>query len=461
MASLFKPVIVSYFTPDGKRCPAGTPGARKKKVKARNWYGQFKDANGKPCRMPLCADKSAAKVMLSKLTVDAKFGQLGLSDPYAEHRRRPLLEHLEDFRGHLAAKGRAPEYIASACRNVRAVLEGCRFTFMDDIQPSAVDEFLAGLRQPQPVPALPDQETFTAAEVGELLNITRFAVGRMARRRLLPCEGTGRARRFRRADVEALLERHTQGAGISTTNHYVTAVKGFTGWLVKDRRTNADPLVHLSRLNAEVDVRRRRRSMSAAEFSRLVEAASVGKPFRGLTGADRVVLYVLAVNTGLRAGELASLSPGSFHLAGDRPALTVEAGYSKHRREDVQTLRPDVAELMQSYTAGKPLHQRLWPGTWDKNAAEMLRLDLEAAGLPYEDGSGMVFDFHGTRHKFLSDLAAAGVHPKLAQILARHSTISQTMDHYTHLEIHDQAAALDKLPALPAPVKSQAPLEVA
>jgi hypothetical protein len=45
--------------------------------------------------------------------------------------------------------------------------------------------------------------------------------------------------------------------------------------------------------------------------------------------------------------------------------------------------------------------------------------------------------------------AASGVHPKVAQVLARHSTITLTMDHYTHLELHDHAEALDKLPRIP------------
>src|SRR5262249_37373300 len=47
-------------------------------------------------------------------------------------------------------------------------------------------------------------------------------------------------------------------------------------------------------------------------------------------------------------------------------------------------------------------------------------------------------------------LSAAGVHPKVAQALARHSTLTLTLDRYTHLGLHDEAAALDRLPELPA-----------
>ncbi len=60
----------------------------------------------------------------------------------------------------------------------------------------------------------------------------------------------------------------------------------------------------------------------------------------------------------------------------------------------------------------------------------MIRHDLAAAGIPYRDEQGRVFDCHSMRHQFISMLAAAGVHPKTAQELARHSTITLTMDHY-------------------------------
>ncbi len=68
-----------------------------------------------------------------------------------------------------------------------------------------------------------------------------------------------------------------------------------------------------------------------------------------------------------------------------------------------------------------------------------------------EDSAGRIVDFHALRHTFISNLAAGGVHPKIAQALARHSTIALTMDRYTHLEVANQAAALDALPDLAAP----------
>ena len=247
----------------------------------------------------------------------------------------------------------------------------------------------------------------------------------------------------------ALQERLCRGRGVATSNHYLTAARGFTRWLARERRIDVDPLAHLARQNAEADVRHARRALTADVFSQFIEATGNGATFRDLTGADRLVLYTLAANTGFRAGELASLTPASFALDGERPTVTVGAAYSKRRRTDVQPLRADVAELMRRYLRGKPRRQPVWPGAWKDDAADLVRHDLAAAGIPYVDESGAVFDFHALRGQFITMLARNGVHPKVAQVLARHSTIGLTMDRYTDAGVLDLAGALDALPALP------------
>ena len=59
----------------------------------------------------------------------------------------------------------------------------------------------------------------------------------------------------------------------------------------------------VAKLNADEDVRLERRPATLDEFRRLLVAASCGLPFRGLTGTDRVMLYLVASETGLRANE--------------------------------------------------------------------------------------------------------------------------------------------------------------
>jgi integrase len=68
--------------------------------------------------------------------------------------------------------------------------------------------------------------------------------------------------------------------------------------------------------------------------------------------------------------------------------------------------------------------------------------------LAYRDAAGRHADFHSLRHTFISNLATGGIHPKTAQSLARHSTITLTMDRYSHVLRGAESAALAVLPDL-------------
>ena len=52
------------------------------------------------------------------------------------------------------------------------------------------------------------------------------------------------------------------------------------------------------------------------------------------------------------------------------------------------------------------------------------------------------------RHTFITNLANSGVHPKTAQALARHSTVTLTMDRYSHTYMGEQSEAVAALPDL-------------
>jgi len=86
----------------------------------------------------------------------------------------------------------------------------------------------------------------------------------------------------------------------------------------------------------------------------------------------------------------------------------------------------------------------------------MLRGDLSDAGIEYRDDAGRVLDFHALRHTFITNLARGGVHPKIAQQLARHLTITLTMDRYSHTAVGDLSDALTVLPdsGKPAPAET-------
>ena len=65
------------------------------------------------------------------------------------------------------------------------------------------------------------------------------------------------------------------------------------------------------------------------------------------------MMYVLAAWTGFRRGEIGSLTMRSLHLDDDPPTATVEARYSKRRRQDVQVLHPEVVRQLKDWLATK------------------------------------------------------------------------------------------------------------
>lgn len=236
-----------------------------------------------------------------------------------------------------------------------------------------------------------------------------------------------------------------RGLSASTANHYLRAIKSFATWLVRDGRTGENPLAYLGALNTKADRRHERRALSDDEARRLVAAAERGAPVLGVSGPLRALAYRLALATGLRRNEIKSLTWESLDLDSPQPTVTVEAAYSKHRRRDALPLRPDMAAALRQWRAERPGEPvfRL-PG----KTAKMLRHDLSAAGIPYRDSAGRVADFHCLRTTFVTNLVRGGVHVRVAQKLARHSTVTLTMDTYARPEVLDDRAALDVLPAL-------------
>src|SRR5438094_140072 len=310
--NLFKVTVIQYWLhnvwidPDGQPCDkgtlgarfvksrkvkAGTPGAKKVKKKSSKWYGRV-PRNPKP--VPLSTNKVAAQQLLAELVKKAELGRAGIGDPFEDHRKRPLREHLADYRRELEARDNVPRYVALVVSRLEALLWGCGFRFTPDLPASRAMDWLAALRRKtQPRAALPlDQELFTTREVARLLGIKPASVGAAVRRNRLEAQGNGKARRFPRSTVEALQDRFARGASVQTTNDYLSALKSFGRWLVKDRRLGENPFAHLEGGNARVDRRHDRRELEIDELRRLLAATRDSVlPFRGLTGTDRYHLY--------------------------------------------------------------------------------------------------------------------------------------------------------------------------
>ena len=142
----------------------------------------------------------------------------------------------------------------------------------------------------------------------------------------------------------------------------------------------------------------------------------------GYDGPTRAWLYTLASMTGLRRGELATLTPKSFDW--ENSSVTVPAAYTKNKETAVLPLPRRLAADLEEWLAGKrgPIFENLRR----KRTRKMIKADLEAAGLPYKTDVGTRC-FHSLRNSYISSLFDAGCSVATVQRLARHSDVKMTM----------------------------------
>ena len=173
--------------------------------------------------------------------------------------------------------------------------------------------------------------------------------------------------------------------------------------------------------------------------------------FLGAISGDRLeALYLLAVTTGLRRGELLGLKWTDLDL--DARTLSVQRSLDKDgtfnppkRSKSRRTvmLTPQAAEALKGHRA-RQNEERLQLGShWEdrglvfpNRTGKPMNADnlyhrgfkplLEKAGL-----SG--FTFHSLRHTCATLLLSKNVNPKIVSEMLGHATISQTMDTYSHV----------------------------
>jgi hypothetical protein len=146
--------------------------------------------------------------------------------------------------------------------------------------------------------------------------------------------------------------------------------------------------------------------------------------------------------TGLRKGELVSLTRESFALDDPQPIVTVGAGASKHRLKDVLPLHPELVDLLRDWL---PTTGPLFPRLGKRKTWLMVKRDLALAGIPYKTAAGIAAFHTAGRNTHITELLRNGASVPAAKELARHSDVKITM-RYTHLGIQDQANALQHLP---------------
>lgn len=246
--------------------------------------------------------------------------------------------------------------------------------------------------------------------------------------------------------------RSAGGIGQRTFNAYLGVTKQFLKWMIAENRTDTNPLSHLKSI-PQTEKRRKRRALTLDEQRLLIKTTTSGRKQRGpngLTGYERALIYRTALQTGLRANELRSLTVSCFDFNDRSIALT--GAYTKNKKLAVLTMPKALADDIRAYIANKLPNTQVFKVP--TMSAKMIKRDHAVAGIEYETDQGTA-DFHSLRHSFITNLARAGVHPSDAMVLARHSTIILTMDYYTHTERKSLQGIIDAQPDLTAGVPNE------
>jgi len=229
-----------------------------------------------------------------------------------------------------------------------------------------------------------------------------------------------------------------------TLNHYLDAARRFVRWIDRDGSLGVDVLSLVDKVETRGREKVRRRALSDEEACRLIEVSG-----------ERAVVYLLALQTGLRRDEIRQLCWGDIFLDAPKPYLVARASTTKNRKEAVLRL---IDELAAKLKACRPVDARPSDRAVRRYLPKgpVFRADLEAAGIPRMDDSGRVMDFHALRHTFITNLQRAGVPRRAAMELARHSDSRLTDRVYTD---PTRLATDDSLELLPRFVAANSPID--
>jgi integrase len=404
------------WTPRDARRPITAPvrtladGRRVVEVETGCYYAKFRDADGKVRIVSTgCKDEAAARQFLAAQVKRAERIKAGVMTPReadaADRMREPLDHHIADYIARLPGKRGGPAtpmHRDNTRRSLQRLAADCRWTCLADLTRDSLERWIAD-------------------EAGK---------GRSAR----------------------------------SINAYREAAIAFANWCADPNvgRLSSNPFgigrTAVKKVDQDADPRRRRRALSPDELARLVEAArnaterpqtrhaegdtqTVGRPFERLSGHDRADLWTFLAGTGLRLGEVEQLTVADVRLDAVPPHVRVPAGVDKGRKEQTIPLRSDLVVLLRRRLAGcRPADP-----VFEIPAALIRRFDADCrrAGIPKRDEEGRTVDIHSLRTTFGTYLAMAGVAPRTAMELMRHSEIGLTMKVYTDPRLLPLAAAIE------------------
>ncbi len=372
------------------------------------------DENGKRRKKTGSTDKSVTNRIARDIENKVALRKEGLIDPKDEAHRvqmmRPLADHITAWRDGMLKQGHTEKHANQSADRVRRLI-----AVMFGAKPDEID----GKRMSR------SQQQQARCSIDRL--ITKARLSDISTERVQAVLATFRA----------------SGRSAQTCNHYRAGIRAFARWAKRTGRIREYPLEGLASFNAKEDRRHDRRTLSLDELTRLIAVAERSPDFQAMTGPARALCYRLAASTGLRYSEIGSIRPASFDWKA--PSVTIQAAYTKNGDPVTLPLPDDLASDLEPFVATLATDLPVFP--LPAKGADMLRADLEATGIPYQDASGLFFDFHALRCQMATLADQAGVSPRIVQRIMRHSSLELT-GRYTkpRTEEIERAAAL--LPSL-------------
>jgi len=314
--------IAEWIDAKGKRRAAPLTGDGDRiSVESKTYTAKYRDGSGIVREVATgCRDESAARSILGKLERRAELvkGEIisASEDGMLDHQSTPLADHVAAFVGHQKAKGVTAQQIADTRSRLERVAKDCNFSRLGDLSGNALEKWLAN--------------------------------------------------------------RQAEGMGARCRNAYRESWMTLGNWCVRNRRLLNNPFSGVSKADEKADCRRKRRSLTEAELTRLLDVARrrplldrmtvhrgkrKGEVYAKLRpevqtrlerlGRERALIYKTLALTGLRKSELASITAGQCVLDAVPAYLVLKAADEKNREGSTIPLRADLADDLRQWLADK------------------------------------------------------------------------------------------------------------
>jgi integrase len=257
-----------------------------------------------------------------------------------------------------------------------------------------------------------------------------------------------------------MAEQQKQGMAVSTINRRISILKSALSKAAEWEVISVSPLAGTKRLKTDdtghvrylddVEESALREALSARQDHQRAERASYNKWLKQRHMEALPELYgrftdylmpivLLAMNTGMRRGELFKLCWADVNLKGK--LLTVKGSGAKSKTTRHIPLNDEAFNTLVTWRNEQPPSELVFPNTDTGERFTHIRRSWTKV---IKDSGIEKFRFHDLRHHFASMLVMAGVDLNTVRELMGHASIEMTL-RYAHLAPEHKAAAVAKL----------------